>query len=60
MHNIINDKNPKFQLVGEKRYDGFNMVQLPDPGLPFIKNIKGDIRTIGKHVQDLERSSNIW
>jgi len=49
MYNIMNSLNPKYTSGQNKRYDeGMNMSQLADPGLPFIKQFKDDIRDIGE------------
>ena len=53
----MNSKNPKFNERANKRFDGYNMVNLADPGLPFIKSFKDDIRLIGKFVEDEKSNS---
>ena len=45
----MNSLNPKYTSGQNKRYDeGMNMSQLADPGLPFIKQFKDDIRDVGE------------
>lgn len=57
---MSNQKNPKFNDNSQnERFDGFNMVQLADPGLPFIKNFKQDIRVIGRAAQDISNASGL-
>ena len=47
----MNSRNPKYNERGNKRFDGFNMVNLADPGLPFIQNFKSDIKIIGNFAE---------
>ena len=55
---MSNYKNPKFDPgANNERFDGFNMVQLADPGLPFINNFRKDIKVIGQAVQDASNAS---
>ena len=54
----MNSKNPKFNERANKRFDGYNMVNLADPGLPFIKSFKDDIRLIGKFAEE-EKSTSL-